>query len=152
MSNLHTFGCPCYLLDHRLQSGTGKIPKQEPWVRMDVYVGRLPSHPSNDGLILNPRTGHVCHNFMWCMMMISPQCLICVQQLFLHTGPNWSTLPQQLHCTLKAKLEHSNLSPSSMLTWMILHWILWILTLHDLQPLLLNIVRDMMGILRELVM
>jgi hypothetical protein len=29
-ANFHTFGCPCYILDHRLQSGTGKIPKWEP--------------------------------------------------------------------------------------------------------------------------
>jgi hypothetical protein len=29
-SNFHTFGCPCYVLDHRLQSDTGKIPKWEP--------------------------------------------------------------------------------------------------------------------------
>ena len=26
---------------------------------MDIYVGRSPSHASNVGLILNPRTGHV---------------------------------------------------------------------------------------------
>ncbi len=35
-----TFGCPCYVLDHRLQSGLGQIPKWEPRSRMDIYVGR----------------------------------------------------------------------------------------------------------------
>ncbi len=105
-------------------------------------------HPMLDWFWIHARD-MFCHNFMWCMMMTSPQCLICVHQLLLHTGPNWSALPQQLHCTLKAKLEHGNLSPSWMLTWVILHRILWMLTLH-LQPLLPNIVREMMGILMEL--
>ena len=26
VTDFHTFGCPCYVLDHRLQSGIGKIP------------------------------------------------------------------------------------------------------------------------------
>ncbi len=89
-------------------------------------------------------------NFTWCMMMTSPPCLICIQQLFLHTGLNWSALPWQLHCTLNAKLGHGNLSPSLMLKRVILHRILQMLALH-LQPLLLNIVREMMGILRDFV-
>ena len=39
MSNFHTFGCLCYVLDHRLQSGTGKIPKWEPCVwMMGIHV------------------------------------------------------------------------------------------------------------------
>ncbi len=63
MSNYHTFDCPCYVLDHRLHSGTGKIPKWEPRGRMDIYVGRFPSHASNVGLILNPCTGHVSPQF-----------------------------------------------------------------------------------------
>jgi len=50
-SNFHTFGCPCYILDHWLQSGTGKIPKWEPRARMGIYVGRSPSHASNVALI-----------------------------------------------------------------------------------------------------
>jgi hypothetical protein len=30
VTNFHTFGCPCYVLDHCLQLGTGKILKWEP--------------------------------------------------------------------------------------------------------------------------
>jgi hypothetical protein len=63
MSNLHTFGCPCYVFDHRLQSGTGKIPKWEPWAQMGIYAGCLPSHVSNAGLILNLCTGNVLPQF-----------------------------------------------------------------------------------------
>ena len=62
-SNFHTFGCPYYVLDHRLQSGTGKIPKWEPCAGMGIYVGWLPSHASNVAFILNPRMGHVLPQF-----------------------------------------------------------------------------------------
>jgi hypothetical protein len=63
VSDFHTFGCPCYVLDHHLQSGTGNIPKWEPRAGMGIYVGRSPSHASNIGLVLNPRTGHVSPQF-----------------------------------------------------------------------------------------
>ena len=39
------------------------IPKWDPRARMGIYVGRSPSHASNVGLILNPRTGHVSPQF-----------------------------------------------------------------------------------------
>jgi hypothetical protein len=43
MLNFHTFGCPCYVLDHRLQSGNGAVPKWEPRACMCIYVSRSPS-------------------------------------------------------------------------------------------------------------
>jgi hypothetical protein len=61
--NFHTFECPCSVLDHRLQSGAGKIPKWEPRARMGIYVGRSPSHADNVSLILSPRTGHISPQF-----------------------------------------------------------------------------------------
>jgi hypothetical protein len=45
MLNFHTFGCPCYVLDHRLQSGNGAVPK---------WMGALCSH------------GHLC----WSLTLI----------------------------------------------------------------------------------
>ena len=63
IKDFHTFGCPCYVLDHRLQSGQSMVPKWEPRARMGIYVGRSPAHASNIGLILNPRTGHVSPQF-----------------------------------------------------------------------------------------
>jgi hypothetical protein len=39
LSNLHTFGCPCYVLDCCLQSRNGTIPKWEPCTQMGIYVG-----------------------------------------------------------------------------------------------------------------
>jgi hypothetical protein len=39
------------------------ILKWEPRAQMGIYVGRLPSHASNVGLILNPCMGHVLPQF-----------------------------------------------------------------------------------------
>jgi hypothetical protein len=63
MLNFHTFGCPCYVLDHRLQSGTGKNLKWEHQAWMGIYLGCSPSHAFNVGLIMNPRMGHVLPQF-----------------------------------------------------------------------------------------
>ena len=54
MSNFHTFGSPCYVLDARFQSGLKTIPKWEPRAQMGIYVGCSPSHASNVSLVLNP--------------------------------------------------------------------------------------------------
>ncbi len=63
MFNFHTFGCPCDVLDHRLQSGGGKILNWKPWARMEIHVGRSPSHAENVLMILNPNTGHISPQF-----------------------------------------------------------------------------------------
>ena len=36
----HTFGCPVFVLDHRLQSSSAGPPKWDPRSRLGVYVGR----------------------------------------------------------------------------------------------------------------
>jgi hypothetical protein len=58
-SNFQTFGCPCYVLDHCLQSDSGNIPIWESCARTGIYVGRSPSHAANVSLILNLQTRHV---------------------------------------------------------------------------------------------
>jgi hypothetical protein len=63
LSDFHTFGSPCYVLNAHLQSGLKAIPKWEPRAWLDIYVGRSPSHASNVSLILNPRTRHVLPQF-----------------------------------------------------------------------------------------
>ena len=55
----HTFGCPVYILDSKLQSDLGGIPKWEPRSRLGIYVGNSPVHAGNFVLILNPITGLV---------------------------------------------------------------------------------------------
>jgi hypothetical protein len=63
VSNFYTFGCPCYVLDHRLQSSNSMVPKWEPRARMGLYVGHSPSHAANIALNFNPCTGHVSPQF-----------------------------------------------------------------------------------------
>ena len=60
--NYHTFGCPVYVLDARLQ-GAGFIPKWDEQVRVDAYDGRSQIHAGNVSLILNLSTGHVSPQF-----------------------------------------------------------------------------------------
>ncbi|KAL7546695.1 hypothetical protein ACHAWF_010025 [Thalassiosira exigua] len=59
ISTFHTFGCPCFVLDSRLQSGLSTVPKWEPRSRLGIYVGHSPSHAGSVALVLNPKTGHV---------------------------------------------------------------------------------------------
>ena len=53
----HTFGCPVFVLDHRLQSSSAGPPKWDPRSRLGVYVGRSPFHAGSVALVLNPRSG-----------------------------------------------------------------------------------------------
>jgi hypothetical protein len=63
VSNFHTFGWSCYVLDHYLQSGNSIVPKWEPQAQMGLYVGGSPSHAANVSMIFNPHTGHVSPQF-----------------------------------------------------------------------------------------
>ena len=55
----HTFGCPVFVLDHRLQGSVAGPPKWDPRSRLGVFVGRSPFHAGSVALVLNPRTGLV---------------------------------------------------------------------------------------------
>ena len=59
VKHYHTWGCPVYCLDARLQSGPKSIPKWEPRSRLGVYLGHSPVHAGSVALVLNPATGHV---------------------------------------------------------------------------------------------
>lgn len=64
LANFHPFGCPCYILDARLQSaGGGGPPKWDPRARLGIYVGHSPMHAGNVALVLNPRTGLISPQF-----------------------------------------------------------------------------------------
>jgi hypothetical protein len=111
ISNFHTFGSPCYVLDQRLQSGASMIPKWEPQARMGIYVGRSPLHASNVTLVLNPRTGHTSPQFhvgfnddfttveYLCKMTVPPHWAELVRssadmQLYSeHQASTWQSLP-----------------------------------------------------------
>lgn len=54
----HTFGCPVYALDNRLQQGQS-IPRWEPRARLGIYLGESPRHARSVSLVLNTTTGLV---------------------------------------------------------------------------------------------
>ena len=56
------WGCPCYVLEPRLQSG-GTIPKWSPRSRRAVYIGRSACHATNVALVLNCKTGNISPQF-----------------------------------------------------------------------------------------
>ena len=62
MKDLHTFGCPCYVLDRDLQNG-GMTPKWDPRSRLGAYLGHSPCHAGSVALVLNPKTLHVSPQF-----------------------------------------------------------------------------------------
>lgn len=57
LRDFHTFGCPCYILDNKLQTNPMGVPKWEPRARLGIYLGRSPAHDGNVALVLNPKTG-----------------------------------------------------------------------------------------------
>ena len=59
LKHYHTFGCPVYLLDSRLQTNPKGVPKSEPQSRLGIYVGHSPDHTGSVALVLNPKTGLV---------------------------------------------------------------------------------------------
>ena len=85
----HTFGCPVYVLDHRLQSSSIGPPKWEPRSCLGIYIGRSPFHAGSVALVLNPRTG-----------LVSPQYHLVFDDDFStvpfissnEIPPHWSTL------------------------------------------------------------
>ena len=64
LKDFHTFGCPVYVLDSRLQSAGGPgPPKWDPWARLGIYVGHSPLYAGSVALVLNPKTGLVSSQF-----------------------------------------------------------------------------------------
>jgi hypothetical protein len=113
---------------------------------MGIYVGRLPSHASNVGLILNPLTGHVLPQFH----VVYDDDFTTVPYLCTATvPPHWA----KLVCT---SLTVALYTESKVGTWQSLPKL--DVDLGDFALDTVNvdtassIVREMMGILRELVM
>ena len=55
LQQAHVFGCPCYVLDPKLQ-GLSKLPKFTPRSNRGVFVGFSPKHSSLVPLVLNLQT------------------------------------------------------------------------------------------------
>ena len=64
LKNYHTFDCPVYILDARLQnSGKAGAPKWDQRSCLGIYLGHSPTHAGNVALVLNPRTGLISPQF-----------------------------------------------------------------------------------------
>ena len=73
LKHFHTFGCPVYILDARLQySGGGGPLKWDSRARLGIYLGHSPSHAGSVALVLNPRTS-----------LVSPQYHVVIDDDFL---------------------------------------------------------------------
>ena len=59
LRNLHTWGCPAYVLEPKLTEAGGKIPKWKPRSRRGQYVGVSPVHAETVALIRNLNTGYL---------------------------------------------------------------------------------------------
>ena len=97
LKHFHTFGCPTYILDNKLQ-GNQAIQKWQARSRLGIYLGPSPNHSRSISLILNPRTGHT-----------SPQYHVKHDDFFetVHPikttnfdapNPEWKYLARLLHC------------------------------------------------------
>ena len=54
--NFHTWGCPVYVLDAKLQSGSIGPPKWESRGRVGIYLGHSPFHTGNVALVFSLQT------------------------------------------------------------------------------------------------
>jgi hypothetical protein len=62
VKHCHTFGCPVYVLDGKLQAGKG-VPKWDDRARIGLFLGFSPRHGRKVALVLNLTTGHVSPQF-----------------------------------------------------------------------------------------
>ena len=62
LKDLHVWGCPCYVLDPKLQNGQ-KLPCWQSCSHCAAFVGMSPSHASNVPLVLNLKTGFISPQF-----------------------------------------------------------------------------------------
>ena len=62
LKHQHTFGCPVYALNSKLQSGTS-IPKWDSRARLGIYLGPSPNHARSVSLVMDPNSGLVSPQF-----------------------------------------------------------------------------------------
>jgi hypothetical protein len=115
MTNFHTLGCPCYVLDHRLQSGNGAVPKWEPRARIGIYIGHSPSHFLTLHLSLIQRLAMSHLNSTLSLMMILPRCHIFALARSHGIGRTLYVPLPRFRCILIGGPAHS--FPSFFLFW-----------------------------------
>lgn len=58
LQSFHTWGCPVYVLDPKLQQGQ-ILPRWEPHAHHGIFIGYTSVHSSDVPLVLNIHTGHI---------------------------------------------------------------------------------------------
>lgn len=62
LKDFHTWGCPVFILDPKLQSGQ-KLPRWQPRSRQGIFMGLSMIHSSEVPLVLNTTTGSITPQF-----------------------------------------------------------------------------------------
>ena len=62
LADFHTFGCPIFALDHRLQ-GKKSVPRWDSRARLGIYLGKSPIHARNVSNVLSTSSGCVSPQF-----------------------------------------------------------------------------------------
>ena len=91
LKHYHTFGCPLYILDSRLQTNTKGVTKWEPRSRLGIYVGHSPEHAGSVALVFNPKKGLVSPQYH---VVYDNQFRTVHQMCDLPVPPNWAQLVQ----------------------------------------------------------
>lgn len=63
LNNIHTSGCPVYVLNNTLQSGKCSIPNWDPRARLGINMVPSPHHTRSANLVLNLTLGLVSPQF-----------------------------------------------------------------------------------------
>ena len=63
LRDYHTWGCPVYVLESRVQTSSKGLPKWDPRARIGIYLGHSTAHAGNVALVLNLSLGYVSPQF-----------------------------------------------------------------------------------------
>ena len=101
LTRAHTFGCPVYVLDPRLQDSK-KVPKWSMRSRRVVYLRISKHHSSTVNLVLNPETG-----------VISPQYHCVFDDTFSTVWSNVQFDPAIWECLVQQVDRHFTVEPDA---------------------------------------
>ena len=89
VKDFHTWGCPVFVLDGRLQSNPKGVPKWEPRSRVGIYIWGTHLVMLDQSLwFLTQHPVTSLLSFMLCLMIFLGQSLTCERVPFLRTGLN----------------------------------------------------------------
>jgi len=118
LKTFHTFGCPVYALDSRLQTGNS-IPKWNSRCRLGLYLGTSPRHARSISLVLHLDTArispqfHVIHDDFFESVDDHTTCTWSIVAGFTDPRRRPSTAVSKVHSLLKTSLPRRLPPPSN---------------------------------------